>query len=133
MSRVKGKDTTPELAVRKHLHAMGYRYRLHRRDLPGSPDLVFASRRAVIFVHGCLWHRHDACRKATTPKTRTDFWTDKFERNVARDIQTQAALEASGWRVLTIWQCETAVVSDLVDRVSSFLGPPRSIAAKGSD
>jgi DNA mismatch endonuclease (patch repair protein) len=107
MRRVKGTNTKPELAVRRALHAMGYRFRLHRRDLPGRPDIVLPRHRIAIFVHGCFWHRHAGCRGATTPKTRTDFWAAKFDANIARDRAAEEALKAAGWRVLIIWECET--------------------------
>lgn len=108
MARVKGRDTKPELRVRKALHAAGLRYRLHAPDLPGRPDIVFRSARIVVFVHGCFWHRHSApdCRLTRSPKSRQAFWEDKFARNKERDARDQAALEAAGWKVLVIWECE---------------------------
>lgn len=124
MRAVRSKDTKPELAARRIAHALGYRFRLHRADLPGKPDLVFPGRRAVVFVHGCWWHGHDCARGARTPKTNVDYWTAKVGRNVARDEAAIAALEGAGWRVLLIWECEIndreAVTRTLVD----FLGPP---------
>ncbi|MFA7429561.1 MAG: very short patch repair endonuclease [Rhodospirillaceae bacterium] len=113
MSRIRGKDTKPELAVRRALWAAGLRYRLHDKRLPGRPDLVFAGRRTVVFVHGCFWHCHEGCVKFRIPKTRTDWWTAKLARNRARDTQVRAALEAAGWRVLVIWECEVADVKRL--------------------
>ena len=107
MSRVGGKNTTPELRVRKAAHAQGLRFRLHRKDLPGKPDLVFPKRRMVLFVHGCFWHRHPGCRKASNPSTRTEYWNEKFETNVARDSRVVTELEALGWHVAVIWECET--------------------------
>lgn len=107
MSRVKSKDTTPELAVRRLVFGMGYRYRLHCEDLPGKPDLVFVSRGKAIFVNGCFWHGHRHCRYAKLPKTRMEFWQAKIETNKKRDRCCIAALAAAGWKVLTIWQCET--------------------------
>jgi DNA mismatch endonuclease (patch repair protein) len=107
MSRVRSKNTTPELIVRRIAHALGYRFRLHSKDLPGKPDLVLPKYRAVIFVHGCFWHRHPKCRKASNPTTRIAFWVDKFERNVARDAENRRLLRRAKWRVLTIWECET--------------------------
>lgn len=106
MSAIRGKDTSPEMSVRRYLHACGLRYRLHVRALPGQPDLVFPGYRTVIFVHGCFWHRHPGCRFATTPATRAEFWAAKFAQNVARDQAKAAALMAMGWQVLTIWECE---------------------------
>lgn len=104
MSRVRGKDTGPELIIRKALHRSGFRYRLHAKDLPGSPDLVFPKYKAVIFVNGCFWHRH-GCHMTTTPKTRQAFWEKKFKENVERDKRVVEELIGAGWRVLTIWEC----------------------------
>lgn len=106
MSRIKGRNTKPELIVRRIAHGLGFRFRLHRRDLPGSPDMVFPRYRTVVFVHGCFWHRHDGCRYAYRPKSRIQFWTKKFEENVARDARNEKALRDLGWRVLVIWECE---------------------------
>ncbi|HEY4093583.1 MAG TPA: DNA mismatch endonuclease Vsr [Luteibacter sp.] len=106
MSRIRGKDTRPELALRKVLHRLGLRYRLHGTVLPGKPDLVFPRYQAVVFVHGCFWHRHPGCSIATTPKSNTAFWVEKFEKNVARDARVAAQLEEQGWRVLVAWECE---------------------------
>jgi DNA mismatch endonuclease, patch repair protein len=105
MSRVKGKDTSPEMKVRRFLHAAGYRFRLHDRSLPGSPDVVLPSRRIAIFIHGCFWHRH-GCKATTTPKTRTAFWIEKFVANEARDKRNESALLAAGWRPVTVWECD---------------------------
>jgi DNA mismatch endonuclease (patch repair protein) len=127
MSRVRSKDTTPEMIVRRLVHAMGYRYRLYVRKLPGRPDLVFGPRRKIVFVHGCFWHRHPGCRKATTPKTHVDFWEGKFAANVLRDARNVHDLEAAGWEVLTVWECETKDVDMLRRRLRSFLG---SVAVK---
>lgn len=106
MARIGPKDTKPELIVRRFLHRLGYRYRLHARDLPGRPDIVFRSRKVAVFVHGCYWHRHPDCRFAYTPKSRVDFWTDKFEQNVARDERVSYELEARGWSVVVVWECQ---------------------------
>lgn len=108
MSRIRGKDSKPELALRWVLHRKGLRYRLHSKDLPGKPDLVFPRHKAVVFVHGCFWHRHAGCKIATTPKSNTPFWVDKFEKNMARDSRVGAELERLGWRVFVIWECELA-------------------------
>ena len=105
MSGIRGKDTRPELALRRALHALGFRYRLHARGVAGRPDLVLPKYRAIIFVHGCFWHRHENCRLATTPATRPEFWADKFAANIARDRAVQEALIAEGWRVATVWEC----------------------------
>ncbi|MDW3681601.1 very short patch repair endonuclease [Cupriavidus sp. CV2] len=108
MARIRGKDTKPELAVRRALWASGLRYRLHDKRLPGNPDLVFTGRRAVVFVHGCFWHCHEGCSSFRIPKTRTEWWTAKLARNKARDAKVYAELVAAGWRVIVIWECELA-------------------------
>jgi DNA mismatch endonuclease (patch repair protein) len=105
MAGIKGKNTKPELAVRRALHARGFRYRLHAKDVPGRPDLVLPKHRAVVFVHGCFWHRHEGCRFTTTPSTRPNFWLAKFEANIARDAAIRTALLDDGWRVATVWEC----------------------------
>jgi DNA mismatch endonuclease (patch repair protein) len=124
MARVRSRDTTPEIQVRSLLHRLGYRFRLHRKELPGTPDLVFPSRRKVIFIHGCFWHQHPGCRKATAPKTRAEFWRSKLNKNVQRDAIAQERLQAEGWGTLVIWECEIAA-SDLAARLCGFLGPTR--------
>lgn len=106
MSRIRGKDTKPELALRKVLHGLGFRYRLNVPNLPGKPDIVFPRYKTVVFVHGCFWHRHPGCKIATTPKSNTEFWIQKFEKNKERDARARKALEESGWRVLVVWECE---------------------------
>jgi len=106
MRRVKREHTEPEMIVRRALHSRGFRYRLHVTDLPGSPDLVFAGRRLVVFVHGCFWHRHRGCVRTTTPKTRIPFWEEKFRTNVERDERTRKVLEQQGWAVCVVWECE---------------------------
>ena len=122
MSRVRGKDTKPEMLVRRLVHAMGYRYRLHRRDLPGNPDIVFPSRRKVIFVHGCYWHRHPKCKLARIPKSRQEFWVPKLEGNQKRDFANQKRLRGLGWDLMVIWECQTGDREGLADRIKSFLG-----------
>ncbi|WP_288586512.1 very short patch repair endonuclease [uncultured Methylobacterium sp.] len=122
MGKVRGKNTSPEIAVRKIAHALGYRFRLHRKDLPGSPDLAFPSRRKVVFVHGCFWHRHPGCSKATTPKTRIEFWQAKFGRNVERDARNERELKQAGWDVLVVWECETRDLAALTAKLQDFLG-----------
>lgn len=102
----KSKDTKPEVAVRRLLHALGYRFRIHRKDLPGKPDIVLPKHRTVIFVHGCFWHHHEGCKAASTPATNIDFWQTKFRRNRERDAQVKAQLESMGWKVIVIWECE---------------------------
>jgi len=108
MARIKSKNSKPEMTVRQLAHKLGYRFRLHRKDLPGKPDLVFPKRKAVIFVHGCFWHMHPDphCKDAVLPKSRTDYWLPKLERNTLRDHDNTAKLQAMGWRVLTIWECD---------------------------
>lgn len=122
MARIRGRDTKPEMVVRRAAHALGLRFRLHRRDLPGSPDLVFPSRRCALFVHGCYWHRHPGCRLAYSPKSNIDFWQAKFDRNVARDAQVLIALQAAGWRADVIWECETRRPETIPDRLRALLG-----------
>jgi len=123
MSLVRHRDTKPEMVVRRELHRQGYRYRLHVCGLPGKPDMVFPSRRAVVFVHGCFWHRHDDlnCRLARLPKSRLDFWLPKLEGNRARDERDIAALEGMGWRVFTAWECQVAKMDSLLPRLTVFL------------
>ncbi|NKJ47361.1 very short patch repair endonuclease [Burkholderia sp. SG-MS1] len=121
MRRVKQKDTRPELCVRRVAHAMGFRFRLHRKDLPGRPDLVFPKLRVCLFVHGCFWHRHVGCRFATTPKSNEKFWLSKFDRNVERDERNASDLEALGWRVVVVWECETRDAETLFQRLKREL------------
>ena len=120
MAAIRGKDTAPELAVRRILHAMGLRFRLHRRDLPGRPDIVLPKHRTVVFVHGCFWHRHEDCRYTTTPKTRQEFWQTKFAANVERDRRNRTDLLQLGWRVIVVWECELRQPSDLKERLSGL-------------
>lgn len=108
MSRIKGKDTKPERKVRSWLHQHGFRFRLHKKDLPGTPDISLPKYKTVIFVHGCFWHRHAGCKFAYTPKSRIEFWDNKFRSTIERDLKKIKALEASGWRVLVVWECELA-------------------------
>lgn len=121
MRAVKGQNTEPEMVVRRLLHRLGYRYRLHRRNLPGKPDLVFGSRRKVIFVHGCFWHGHDCKRGDRRPGTNTTYWNRKLDRNVERDKKIQTKLQVLGWDVLVIWECETRDSLELEERLTSFL------------
>lgn len=121
MSRIRGRDTQPEMIVRRIAHGLGFRFRLHGRDLPGSPDLVFPKHRAVIMVHGCFWHRHPGCKRASRPKTRVRFWEEKFEGNVVRDRRNEDALHDLGWRVMVIWECETRDRVAVAERIDSFL------------
>lgn len=121
MGRVRSRDTVPEMLVRRLTHALGYRYRLHGKDLPGKPDLVFRSRRKVIFVHGCFWHRHPGCALARLPKSKEDFWSPKLEANRQRDLKTENALQVKGWTVLTIWECELGDIDKLKNKIKEFL------------
>ena len=120
MAAIKGHDTKPELALRKAIHARGFRYRLHVRDLPGRPDLVFPGRRAVVFVHGCFWHRHAGCPYATTPRTRPEFWAAKFTANVVRDRNQIAQLRSSGWRVAVVWECAVRTEKNLESTIGAL-------------
>jgi DNA mismatch endonuclease (patch repair protein) len=122
MSRVKQVDTAPEMRVRRILHRNGLRFRLHRRDLPGTPDIVLPSRRTVIFVHGCFWHRHQGCPRASTPKTNPERWRLKFERNIARDDEACTALRGLGWAVLIVWECELRNEVELENHLRNRLG-----------
>jgi DNA mismatch endonuclease (patch repair protein) len=122
MQAVKSKDTAPELTVRRLAHRMGYRFRLHRKDLPGKPDLVFPGLHRVIFVHGCFWHGHDCERGARVPKANRDYWVQKIARNQARDRAARAALTGLGWRVTVLWECELSNVTRLHRRLRSLLG-----------
>jgi DNA mismatch endonuclease, patch repair protein len=124
MASVTGKDTSPELSVRRASHALGYRFRLHRRDLPGKPDLVFPRYKSVIFVHGCFWHMHPGCRKGTIPTSNRDFWTAKLHRNVERDGQNAEVLRDCGWRVLVIWECEARDPVRVRELIARFLSSP---------
>jgi DNA mismatch endonuclease (patch repair protein) len=123
MARVRGRDTGPEMVVRRALHRMGYRYRLHAADLPGRPDIVFRGRRKALFVHGCFWHRHPdpACKLARLPKSRLDFWLPKLDANAARDIENQNRLQAMGWSVLILWECALNDLAALDDALGTFL------------
>jgi DNA mismatch endonuclease (patch repair protein) len=121
MSGIRGKDTKPEMAVRRFLYDRGYRYRIHRKDLAGKPDIVIPRLRVCIFVHGCFWHRHPGCPFATTPKTRPEFWNEKFQKNVARDLANIDALGAAGWNVLVVWECELKNEPDTLNRLEQRL------------
>lgn len=123
MGRVKNSNTKPEKKVRSVLHKLGFRFRVNRRDLPGSPDIVLPKYRTVIFVHGCFWHQHPGCRKAKRPKTRVAFWNAKLDRNIERDRENQGALESSRWRVLVIWECQTIQENSLIRLLQGFFVP----------
>jgi len=117
MSAIKSKNTKPEIKVRKLLHSMGYRFRLHSKDLPGSPDIVLPKYKTVIFVHGCFWHRHENCKYASTPKTRKEFWNKKFTENKKRDSEIQEKIKILDWRSVVIWECETKNIENLRDKI----------------
>ena len=117
MSAIKSKNTKPEIMVRKILHSMGYRFRLHSKDLPGSPDIVLPKYKTVIFVHGCFWHRHENCKYASNPKTRVEFWNKKFKDNIVRDIKNQEKLKSLGLKSKIIWECETKNIDKLREKL----------------
>ena len=120
MSRVGSKNTKPELLVRSFLHRAGFRFRIHGRKLPGNPDLVLPKHQTVVFVHGCFWHRHKDCRRATMPASRVEFWKDKFDKNVARDRKNLALLKETGWRAIVLWECEIANVKGREERLAKL-------------
>lgn len=121
MQKVRQRHTKPELIVRRTVHALGYRFRLHRKDLPGSPDLALPKHKIAIFVHGCFWHRHPGCRLASTPKSNSEFWNDKFRRNVERDSRKETELRDLGWRVMVVWECETRDPENLRRLIKNFI------------
>ena len=121
MAAIKSKNTKPEIAVRKLLHSLGYRFRLHRKDLPGSPDIVLPKYKTVIFVHGCFWHRHENCKYATSPKTRKEFWNKKFTTNIDRDLVIQNKIKNLNWRSIVIWECETKNMENLRYKIIDVL------------
>ena len=126
MSNIRAKGMKPEMAVRRLVHSMGYRYRLHRKNLPGKPDLSFAGRRKVIFVHGCFWHQHENedCKISRRPKSNRDYWLPKLERNAQRDREHQETLHSLGWKTLVIWECEVQAIDELAKRIRQFLNGP---------
>ncbi len=121
MSQVRGQDTTPEIKVRSMIHRLGYRFRLHRKDLPGNPDLVFPSRKKIIFVHGCFWHGHNCSRGGRIPKANTDYWSNKLRRNIERDRRSQEALRSLGWEILIIWECDLKNPNKVISSVNRYL------------
>lgn len=122
MRRIRSKDTRPELAVRRIVHSLGYRYRLHRKDIPGRPDMVFPGRRKVIFVHGCFWHQHAACGQNRVPKSNRNYWTKKLRRNKERDVNIRSELFELQWESLVIWECEVSDAEEVIRQVTVFLG-----------
>ena len=127
MSRIRSSNTKPEITVRSILHGLGYRFRLHARELPGRPDIVLPKHHAVIFVNGCFWHRHVGCPFAYTPKSRTEFWDGKFRETIERDVRNLAELAGLNWRTLTVWECETRDTAALVRQLKVFLQHPEQI------
>lgn len=123
MSRIRGKDTAPEKLVRSALHKLGFRFRLHVRNLPGRPDIVLPKHRTVVFVNGCFWHRHPGCRYAYTPKSNVEFWREKFRANVQRDRRQRQRLEELGWRVIVIWECEASRPDEAEERIRGLFTP----------
>jgi len=121
MSRIRSKNTTPEMVVRSCLHRLGFRVRLHRRDLPGKPDICLPKYRTIVLVHGCFWHRHLHCTYAYIPKSRVGFWTAKFEANIRRDAEVRTALESLGWRVVVVWECETRDMPSCLDKLMTSI------------
>lgn len=124
MGRIRGRDTSPEVAVRSMLHRAGYRFRLHVKTLPGKPDIVLRSRNTVIFVHGCFWHRHEGCKQCYTPKSNIEFWETKFAGNVQRDKKNTCALKTAGWRVIIVWECELSTPTKLEAKLKRLLQKP---------
>ena len=121
MSRVRNRDTKPEKVIRSLLHAVGYRFRLHRRDLPGNPDIVLPKYKKVVFVHGCFWHGHSGCPRAARPTSNVEFWNKKIDANIARDAAARNGLAALGWKPLVVWQCEIRSLAALTDKLEQFL------------
>ena len=121
MGRIQSRDTKPEKTVRSILHGLGYRFRLHQKNLPGKPDIVLARYNSVIFVHGCFWHRHKECKNASVPKTKKTFWEEKFKANIERDIKVKNELKSNGWRVLVVWECELTDIESVGKELGKFL------------
>nr|WP_318533562.1 very short patch repair endonuclease [Pseudomonas cichorii] len=128
MSAIRGKNTKPELSIRGYLHSCGYRFRLHRKDLPGKPDIVLPKYRLAIFVHGCFWHRHEGCFYCSIPSTREEFWSEKFKSNVVRDSKNVRRLIGAGWRVLVIWECGVKHLSDDMSEVIDVVESSRAFS-----
>ena len=133
MSRIGSRDTKPELVVRRIAHRLGFRFRLHRKDLPGCPDIVFPKYRSIIFVHGCFWHRHPSCKHASSPKTNVEYWEKKFRRNVVRDADNETLLRKLGWRFMVIWECEVKDHKAVAQRISSYLRQASVSAGRPED
>ena len=133
MRAIKGKDTKPEVLVRSMLHRAGYRFRKNVKELPGTPDIVLPKYKTVIFVHGCFWHRHKGCKQATTPKSNVDFWSEKFERNVANDKKHARQLRRLGWHVITVWECQLKKPDRVIQRVEKLLATKNTRNHKSSN
>lgn len=125
MRKIRSKDTKPEMRIRKLLFGLGYRFRLHRKDLPGKPDIVFTGRKRVIFVHGCFWHQHQDCREGRLPGSRQEYWIPKLKNNISRDQKHTVELQKLGWKVLVIWECQVTNIDRTEDMMLKFLGSPR--------
>ena len=130
MSRVKGRDTKPEILVRSVIHRMGYRFRVHRSDLPGNPDIVLPRHGKIIFVHGCFWHGHKRCPRSKRPTTNKSFWNEKLNKNIDRDKRQQKEIKNMGWKVLVVWQCEIRKPSKLLEKLERFLNPNDKLPEK---
>ena len=130
MAQVKSEDTTPEKIVRSALHRMGFRFRLHKKDLPGKPDIVLPKFKTVIFVNGCFWHRHPGCKRATMPASNTEYWEKKFSKTIERDAKTKQLLENLGWQVFVVWECELKNMTLLQDKIKKFLSNSRTACAQ---
>jgi DNA mismatch endonuclease, patch repair protein len=131
MKKIGSKNTKAEVLVRRSLFRLGYRFRLHRKDLPGKPDIVFPGRRKVIFVHGCFWHQHQTCREGRVPGSRQEYWVPKLTRNIIRDSEHAHELQELGWGVLVIWECETTHLNRVMKTITEFLGPQKEESATG--
>lgn len=133
MAKIRAKNTKPEIEVRKAAHSLGFRFRIHRKDLPGNPDIVFPRLRKIILVHGCFWHRHAGCKYTYTPKSNIDFWTKKFSNNIERDNKVAQQLKNLGWEIMIIWDCEVSKTNELKKNIDSFLKKPSNSSDPGFD
>lgn len=125
MAKIRAKDTKPEMTVRRMLHALGYRFRLHGPGLPGKPDVVFPRKKLALFIHGCFWHQHENCKHSVLPKSRPEFWLPKLKRNKERDTENIAKLQQIGWQTMTVWECETRSPEELANKLKNAIGEPR--------
>lgn len=129
MGRIRSKNTSPEIVLRRLIHGLGYRFRLHRRDLPGKPDIVFPSRRKIILMHGCFWHQHSACPEGRIPGSRPEYWVEKLKRNQVRDEANRTLLEQQGWKIFVVWECELKDAAAVTKAVKKFLGSTAPVSA----